>query len=110
MKNFFKTLLVVFVVVISVFAFTGCKDKKASRKSIIGSWADGSYTYTFNEDGTGNYAYDGTKMEFTYEDNGKEVTILYNGNTISTTYAYRIEGKKFIIKDSFGNDIEYIKK
>ena len=49
-------------------------------------------------------------MKFTYEDDGKKVKILYNGNTIPGTYEYRIDGNKLIIKDSFGNDLEYTRK
>ena len=49
-------------------------------------------------------------MEFTYEDNGEQVEILYTGNTVAGKYKYRIEGKKLIIKDSFDNDVEYTKK
>ena len=48
--------------------------------------------YTFNSDDTGYYAVGDTKMEFTYEDNGNAVKILYTGNTMASTYEYKIEG------------------
>ena len=49
-------------------------------------------------------------MEFTYKDDGKKVSILYKGNTSPLELEYKIEGKKLIIKDSFGSDVEYERK
>lgn len=104
-----KKILLGLLVIVSVFFLVGC-DKKDS-KSIVGSWEHKSgYTYTFKDDGTGNYSYGNTKMEFTYKDSGEEVEILYKGNTVANTFKYKIEGKKLIIKDSFDNDVEYTKK
>lgn len=98
-------MLVAFVVIL-----TGCGSKK--DQGIIGSWKYelGGYVYTFNEDKTGNYAFGDTKMEFTYEDDGSKVSILYTGNTSPLELEYRIEGNKLIIKDSFGSDVEYVKQ
>ena len=103
-----KKLLLVIVVLVGAFALVGC----GNTKSIIGSWKykDGGYTYTFNKDKTGSYTIGSTVMKFTYEDDGKKVSILYEGNTIASEYEYKIDGKKLIIKDSFGSDVEYIKK
>ena len=47
---------------------------------------------------------------WTYEDDGTKVTILYNGDTASSTYEYTIEGNTLTIKDSFGNDVKYVKQ
>ena len=113
MKKNIKIFLLIFVLLLGFIILTGCgkKDtKKEEKPTIIGSWAHGSYVYTFNKDKTGNYEAYGNKMEFTYTDDGKKVKILYTGNTMASEYAYRIEGKKLIIKDSFDNDVEYIKK
>lgn len=104
-----KKVLLGLLVIVSVFFLVGCEKKNS--KPLVGSWKHTSgYTYTFNEDGTGDYSYGNTKMEFTYEDKGEEVEILYKGNTMANTFKYRIEGKKLIIKDSFDNDVEYTKK
>lgn len=110
-----KKVLLGLLVVVSIIFLAGCgKDTNTTTKTktapIVGSWEHGSYVYTFNSDGTGNYAYGDTKMEFTYEDTGSEVEILYTGNTVAGKYSYKIEGKKLIIKDSFDNDVEYTKK
>ena len=59
---------------------------------------------------TGSYTAGGTEMKFTYEDDGEEVTITYEGNTKSSIYSYKVEDNKLIIKDSFGNEVEYLKK
>lgn len=92
---------------------SGCNERHKSEKvdsSIIGSWEHSGYVYTFNKDKTGSYDANGAKMNFTYEDDGVQVSILYDGNTSASDFAYKIEGKKLIIKDSFGNDVEYTKK
>lgn len=109
-----KTLLflgLVLIVVLCIAVLVGC-DKKEEAKGIIGEWeyVTGGYTYKFNEDKTGSYTAGSTVMEFTYEDDGSKVSILYTGNTMASDYEYKIEGNKLIIKDSIGNDVEYVKK
>ncbi len=106
-----KKILFCLFALIALVTFVGC-DKDSDSNSIVGSWKyeSGDYTYKFNADKTGSYTAYQTEMEFTYEDNGKEVSILYNGNTDASTYEYKIEGKKLIIKDSIGNDVVYIRK
>ena len=115
MKKRTVSIFVALMLVISVLMITGCsKDKgdKESKKSIIGSWKNDTgygFIYTFDSDNTGSYTAFGNKMNFTYEDDGTKVTILYRGNTTPSTYEYRIDGNKLIIKDSFGEDMEYVK-
>ena len=109
-----RTLLIVALIAILVavvFVLAGC-EKKEEAKGIVGSWkyVSGGYVYTFNADKTGNYAYGDSKMEFTYEDDGSKVSMLYTGNTEPLELEYRIEGDKLIIKDSLGNDVEYVKQ
>ncbi|MBP5303893.1 MAG: hypothetical protein J6Z00_03300 [Clostridia bacterium] len=84
----------------------------AKPGAIIGSWeyTSGGYTYTFNDNGTGSYSAGGTVMEFTYEDTGSTVSILYTGNTMASEYGYTISGNTLIIEDSFGDKVEYTKK
>ena len=106
MKKIAKSLLVVSILFVCVIALTGCN----KSKGLVGSWDHDGYVYTFNEDKTGNYDAKGTKMEFTYEDKGDKVSILYKGNTAASEFEYKIDGKKLIIKDSFGTDVEYTKK
>jgi len=105
MKKIFKNLLVVFAFAFVLVGVTGCGDK-----GLVGSWKHGSFIYTFNEDKTGDYSFGDAKMKFKYEDDGKKVKITYVGNTTGSTYEYKIDGKKLIIKDSFGKDVEYTKK
>jgi len=52
----------------------------------------------------------GNVMNFTYEADGSKVSILYEGNTAPLELNYRIEENKLIITDSFGADVEYIRK
>lgn len=101
------SLLLVTVLLLGVFVLTGCK----KNNGIVGQWKHTSgYVYTFNSDKTGSYSYGSTEMKFTYEDDGKKVSILYTGNTNASSYEYKIEGNKLIIKDSFGKDVEYTRK
>lgn len=108
MKKIFLSLIMAIVLLGSVFITTGCGKKDGN--TIVGSWDHSGFVYTFNKDKTGSYDALGNKMNFTYEDDGKKVSILYTGNTDASSYEYKIEGKKLIIKDSFGNDVEYTRK
>lgn len=49
-------------------------------------------------------------MEFTYEDDGSKVSILYTGNTMPSEYSYTVNGNVLSIEDSFGEKVEYTKK
>lgn len=111
MKKILLSIGIITILVAALFVLTGCGEKKEEANTIIGSWKNASgYTYTFNEDNTGTYSIDGRYSEFTYEDKGDKVSILYYGNTKASEYEYRIKGNKLIIKDSLGVDVEYTKK
>ena len=103
-----KSLLSIVLVCAFLLLLTAC-----GKKGIVGTWEynTGGYTYTFNEDGTGNYAYGETKMEFTYtaSEDGK-LSILYSGNTAAFETTYTIDGNTLNIKDSFGSDTIYKRK
>ena len=113
MKKTLKNIALVLVLLIGVFSIAGC-GKKDSKKddvpAIVGTWDHNGYVYKFNKDKTGSYDAKGIKMKFTYEDDGEKVSILYEGNTVASEYAYKVKGKTLIIKDSFDNDVEYTKK
>lgn len=105
------SVICVMMIALSALAFTGCGSKGGS---IVGQWVyklgDSEYVYTFNDDGTGSYSAWGIEAKFTYEDDGENVTILYDGTTLSQTYGYKVDGKKLTIKDSYGLDVVYNKK
>lgn len=121
MKKTVKALLVLAMLLSSLMFFAGCdnkkddskkdEDKKASN-TIVGSWKyeSGDYTYTFNEDGTGEYLISSTKMEFTYTTDSNKISILYKGNTAAFETEYAIDGDTLNIKDSFGKDTIYKRK
>ena len=78
---------------------------------LIGSWANGSYIYTFNEDGTCSYGYGSAgAMTCTYKTEGDKISILYDGSTAPFETTYKIDGNKLNVVDSFGNDTIYTKK
>lgn len=112
MKKILIVTSIAILLIASIFALSGCskKNKNESKNPIVGSWEYSGYIYTFNDDNTGSYTAFGNIMNFTYEDDGSKVKILYKGNTVPGTYEYKINDKKLIIKDSFGNDIIYEKK
>lgn len=85
---------------------------EAKAGAIVGSWeyTSGGYVYTFNADGTGSYTAGETVMEFTYEDDGSTVKILYSSATVPNEFAYTISGNTLSIEDSFGEKVEYTKK
>lgn len=99
MKRFLLSVLLVAVLLVA----TAC-----GKKGLVGSWnyEGTNYTYTFNEDGTGEYA--GAK--FTYTTEGDKLSILYDGNTAPFETTYKIEDNKLIIKDSLDNDVIYVRK
>lgn len=108
-----KSILLVLVLLMGFVAVTGCNkgnSNNSSGESLVGSWAQGDYMYTFNEDNTCVYDVGGAKMECTYETSGKNISIYYNGSTVPFTSTYTIDGSKLTIIDSFGNDTVYEKK
>ena len=98
----------IIIVIVLLLIITGC-----GKNKLVGKWkADGysvDYYYIFNDDNTCAYEMTGAKMECTYKIDGNKVTILYKGNTISNTYEYTIEGDILLIKDSFDNNVKYIR-
>ena len=107
MKKIVLIIGIILVVVVATIVFVKVGNKK---EGLVGKWEYSSFVYTFNKDKTGTYDSLGTEMEFTYEDDGSTVSILYNGNTSPLELKYTIEGDKLIITDSFGTDVEYTKK
>ena len=81
----------------------------AEETGLVGVWEyeAGGYTYTFNEDGTGQYDLGGTIMKLTYEDKG---TILFEGNTDPMELEYSMSDGKLIIIDSLGDEVVYKRK
>ena len=108
MKKNILIIGIILILVASIFILTGCEESKT--EGVIGKWEYSSFVYTFNEDKTGTYDALGTTMNFTYEDDGSKLSILYTGNTSPLELNYRLDGNKLIITDSFGEEVEYIKK
>ncbi len=102
-----KTALCVFSLLIVSLLLAAC-----GKKTIVGQWnhENGGYTYTFNEDGSGAYAYGENKMEFTYTVDGDKISILYKGNTSPFETSFILEDDTLNIKDSLGNDTIYKRK
>jgi len=119
MKKIFVVMLSVICLGTMLFAFTSCSKKEAASNEnpnaapIVGKWEyedSSDMYYTFNEDGTGSYYFVSGEMKFTYEDDGKAVTLHYETATEPSVYKYTIEGNVLSIEDSFGDYVKYIKK
>ena len=123
MKRFL--LLMLAILFVATFALGGCAESKkddadggaetttvADTIPLVGQWeyAAGGFMYTFNEDGTGTYAFGGSEMKFTYEDNGDSFSILYDGDTNATELEYEIKDNTLVVTDSFGSPVEYTRK
>ncbi|MBR3055757.1 hypothetical protein IKG64_00325 [Candidatus Saccharibacteria bacterium] len=113
MKKNAKIIIAAAVVVVAIVGIIAgiLIANNGNKDPLIGSWANGSYIYTFNEDGTCSYAYSGAgAMECTYETDGDKISILYTENTVPFETTYRIEGNTLTVVDSFGNDTNYTRK
>ncbi len=49
------------------------------------------------------------RLDCTYEDDGKSLTILYKGSDQAKTFEYRFEKNNLIITDNNGKDNIFIK-
>ena len=97
---------------VSAAAGDGQENVNDELQKITGSWSDGSgsFSYSFRQDGTGEYDVSGKKMKFTYKLNDNRLRILYKGNKTETVLGYGFRGDLLIIKDSFGNETVYERK
>ena len=114
MKRKIMSILMIMCMCATIFNFAACSNKENSdAPAIVGTWeyeTSSDMYYTFNEDGTGSYGFVGSETVFTYEDDGKALTIQYENATEPNVFEYKIDGKKLLIQDSFGEFITYIKK
>ena len=115
-----KTLALVFILALACLALAACgaagggEGEAAGGNPIVGTWASvdfgGAFIFTFNEDGTGNYDASGTDMPFTYTAEDGALSILYDGDDLPFDTEYTVDGDKFIMKDSLGEDVVYNKQ
>ena len=88
-------------------------DPEDNSKKIIGSWVyvnSDSFVYTFNENGTGTYLIEESKMKFKYEIKDNKILITYEGETKPFETEFSIKKNVLNIKDSFGKDTLYRRK
>ena len=114
MKKRVISILMILCVAFMLFSFTACSDKeKSDAPAIVGKGeyeSSSDMSYTFREDGTGSYWFLGSETKFVYEDDGKALTLQYENIEQPNVFEYKIEGKKLLIQDSFGEFMTYIKK
>ena len=111
-KKISFSMLTALVALISCFLFTSCeKDKDKNKNHLSGTWewkntnslGEERESWIFYSDGTGSYY----GRDFTYTTSGDQLSILYNGDTVSFDTTYTIENNKLNVRDSFGNDTIY---
>ena len=66
-----------------------------------------SLVFTFNSDKTGVYNIMGQKMNFTYNDDGSNLNIKFDGDSNVTDTPYTLNGDTLTIKDASGSDMVY---
>ncbi len=66
-----------------------------------------SLVLTFNADKTGVYNIMGQKMNFTYNDDGSNLNMKFEGDSNVTDTPYTLNGDTLTIKDASGSDMVY---
>ena len=66
-----------------------------------------SLVLTFNADKTGVYDIMGQKMNFTYNDDGSNLNMKFEGDSNVTDTPYTLNGDTLTIKDASGSDMVY---
>ena len=66
-----------------------------------------SLVLTFNADKTGVYDIMGQKMNFTYNDDGSNLNMKFEGDSNVTNTPYTLNGDTLTIKDASGSDMVY---
>ena len=64
-------------------------------------------SYTFNQDGTGQYELLGEKLDLTYKTNGNILSIMFAGQNVPMDVEYTVNAEALTIKDVTGNDVVY---
>lgn len=64
-------------------------------------------SYTFNQDGTGQYELLGEKLDLTYKTNGNILSITFAGQSIPMDVEYTVNAEALTMKDVTGNDVVY---
>lgn len=64
-------------------------------------------SYTFNQDGTGQYELLGEKLDLTYKTNGNILSIMFAGQNVPMDVEYTVNAEALTMKDVTGNDVVY---
>ncbi len=64
-------------------------------------------SYTFNQDGTGQYELLGEKLDLTYKTNGNILSIMFAGQNIPMDVEYTVNAEALTMKDVTGGDVVY---
>jgi len=64
-------------------------------------------SYTFNQDGTGQYELLGEKLDLTYKTNGNILSIMFAGQNVPMDVEYTVNAQALTIKDVTGGDVVY---
>jgi len=95
MKNTFKMLGLIALVAIIGFSMAACKDDNGGDKDppIVGSWANNTGVWTFNNNGTATFAaVSGETINYTYSTSGAQITTINIANSYTETRDFSISG------------------
>lgn len=117
-----KTILSALLVFVMLTAVTGCGKKE--ENSLVGVWEYSengmTFTYDLKADGTGTYTMNTTGedvvYELKYETKDSHLLVTYVNNDVfseedvfDNEYSFK-DANTLIIKDSFGTEMEFVKK
>ena len=112
-----KILAFLLVFALACAFLSACSEKPeetVSEDPLVGEWAskdfDGTFVYTFNEDGTGSYDAMGTLMPFTYTAKDGRLSILYDGDDYAFETQFTVSEDTLTVKDSLDEDVVYKRK
>lgn len=82
-----KKSIAILLAAVMVLSFAAC----GKKNQIVGSWTDGTHTWTFRKDGTGSFSEFGETMSMSYRISGNKLTVYFGSET--DEYLFEIKGK-----------------
>lgn len=89
-------------------ALTDFEDSENTEDSEM--YIDISFTYTFNEDGTGSISALGETIDFTYEidDDQLSISMTYEGETETESGKFKVDGDTLTLYSSDGESVDTV--
>ncbi len=86
-----KKTVAILLIAVMALTFAACSQKN----KIVGTWTDGTHTWTFKKDGTGTFSEFGETFPMTYQIEGNKITVSFGFET--DVYTYEIKGNMLML-------------